>query len=114
MEARGSGGHSGRARLPLALAVAVAAAAAATVLLRPRGGLIEPAAVDAQSYFTALQLDRAKDFRSVQRLIALGSLVLSTGALALVVWRPPRGLFERLGRRPLLGAAAVGGGLSLL
>jgi STE24 endopeptidase len=114
MEARGSGGHSGRARLPLALAVAVAAAAAATVLLRPRGGLIEPAAVDAQSYFTALQLDRAKDFRSVQRLIALGSLVLSTGALALVAWRPPRNLFERLGRRPILGAAAVGGGLSLL
>jgi STE24 endopeptidase len=94
--------------------VAVAAAAAATLLLRPRSGLIEPATVDAQSYFTALQLDRAKDFRGVQRLITLGSLVLSTGTLALVAWRPPRRLFERFGRRPVLGAAAVGAGLSLL
>jgi STE24 endopeptidase len=114
MEARGFGGHSGRTRLPLALAVAVAAAAAATLLLRPRSGLIEPATVDAQSYFTALQLERATDFRSVQRLITLGGLVLSTGTLALVAWRPPRRLFERFGRRPVLGAAAVGAGLSLL
>jgi STE24 endopeptidase len=114
MEARGSGGHSRRARLPLAFAVAVAAAAAATLLLRPRSGLIEPATVDAQSYFTALQLDRAKDFRGVQRLITLGGLVLSTGTLALVAWRPPRRLFERFGRRPLLGAAQLGAGLSLL
>jgi STE24 endopeptidase len=114
MEARGSGGHSGRARLPLALAVAVAAAAAATLLLRPRSGLIEPVAVDAQSYFTALQLDRAKDFRGVQRLITLGGLVLSTGTLALVAWRPPRRLFERLAGRPILGAATAGAGLSLL
>ena len=69
---QGSGGQSGRARLPLAIVVAVAAAGAATFLLRPRSGLIEPAAVDAQSYFTAFQLDRAEDFRSVQRLIARG------------------------------------------
>ncbi len=114
MGARGTGGHSGRARLPLALAVAVAAAAAATILLRPRSGMIEPAAVDVSSYFTAFQLDRAEDFRSVQRLIGVGGLVLGTGTLALLAWRSPLRVLERLGRRPILGAAAAGAGLSLL
>ena len=64
----------GRSRLPLAIAVAVAAAAAATFLLRPRSGVIEPAPVDAKSYFTAFQLDRAEDFRSVQRLLGVAGL----------------------------------------
>jgi STE24 endopeptidase len=104
----------GRLRLPLAILVTVAAAGAATFLLRPRSGLIEPAPVDVQAYFTAFQLERAEDFRSVQRLLGLGGLLVSTGTLALLAWRPPRGVFERLGRRPLLGAAATGAGISLL
>jgi STE24 endopeptidase len=103
----------GRLRLPLAILVAVAAAGAATFLLRPRG-VIEPAPVDVEAYFTSLQLDRAEDFRSVQRLLGIGGLAVSTGTLALLAWRPPRRLFERLGRRPLLGAAAVGAGISVL
>jgi STE24 endopeptidase len=103
-----------RSRLPLAIVVAVAAAGAATFLLRPRSGLIEPAAVDVQGYFTALQLDRAEDFRSVQRLLAVGGLVVGTGTLALLAWRPPRRVFERLGRRPILGGALAGAGISLL
>lgn len=114
MEARGSGRQSGRARLPLAIVVAVAAAGSATFLLWPRNGVIEPAAVDARSYFTAFQLDRAEDFRSLQRLIALGSLVVGTGTLALLAWRPPRRLLERVTRRPILGAAVAGAGISLL
>jgi STE24 endopeptidase len=115
MEARGSGGQSGRSRLPLAIAVAVAAAGSATFLLWPRNGVIDPAAVDAKSYFTAFQLDRAEDFRSVQRLISVGGLVLGTGTLALLAWRPPRRVFERLGqRRPIRGAAIAGAGISLL
>jgi STE24 endopeptidase len=101
-------------RLPLAIVVAVAAAAAATFLLRPRSGLIEPAAVDVKGYFTAFQLDRAEDFRSVQRLLGVGALVAGTATLALVAWRPPRRALERLGRRPLLGGAVAGGALSLL
>jgi STE24 endopeptidase len=103
-----------RLRLPLAIVVAVAAAGAATFLLRPRSGLIDPAAVDVEQYFTAFQLDRAEDFRSVQRLLGIGGLVVSTGTLALLVWRPPRRVFDRLGRRPLLGAAAAGAGISVL
>jgi hypothetical protein len=81
---------AGRSRLPLAIVVAVAAAGAATFLLRPRTGLIEPAAVDVQGYFTAFQLERAEDFRNVQRLLGVGGLLVGTGTLALLAWRPPR------------------------
>jgi STE24 endopeptidase len=104
----------GRSRLPLAIVVAAVAAGAATFLLRPRSGLIEPAPVSPQAYFTAFQLDRAEDYRSVQRLIALGGLVLGTGTLAVLAWRPPRRVFDRLARRPVLGGAAAGAGISVL
>ena len=103
-----------RSRLPLAIVVAVAAAGAATFLLRPRSGLIEPAAVDVQGYFTDFQLDRAEDFRGVQRMLGVGGMVVATGTLALLAWRPPRRVFARLARRPILGAAAAGAGISLL
>lgn len=111
MEASGTGE---RTRLPLAIAVVVVAAGAATYLLWPRNGVIEPAAVDAKSYFTAAQLDRAEDFRGLQRWIGLGGLVVSTGTLALLAWRPPRRVLDRLARRPILGAAAAAAGISLL
>jgi STE24 endopeptidase len=105
---------AGRSRLPLAIVVAVAAAGAATFLLRPRSGLIDPAAVDVQGYFTAFQLDRAEDYRSVQRLLAVGGLIVGTSTLALLAWRPPRRLFDRLAQRPILGGAVAGAGISLL
>jgi STE24 endopeptidase len=103
----------GRSRLPLAVAVAVVAATAATILLRPRG-LIEPAPVEAQQYFTASQLDRAEDFRSLQRLLGLAGLGVGLGTLALIAWRPPRRILARLEARPLLGGAAAGAGISLV
>jgi STE24 endopeptidase len=104
----------GRSRLPLAIVVAVAAAAAATFLLRPRSGLIEPASVEVQQYFTAFQLDRAADFRGLQRILGLAGLGVGIATLAVLVWRPPRGLLRRLESRPLLGGAAVGAGISLV
>jgi STE24 endopeptidase len=104
----------GRSRLPLAIVVAVAAAAAATYLLRPRGGLIEPAPVEAQQYFTVSQLDRAEDFRSLQRVLALAGLGIGIGTLAVLTWHPPRRLLTRLERRPLLGGAAAGAAISLV
>ena len=97
--------------------MAVAAAGAATLILRPRAGLIDPAAVDPEAYFSAADLERAADFRGVQRLIGFGSLAVSAGTLALLALRPPRrveAVLERAGSRPLLGAAAVGAGLSLV
>lgn len=101
-----------RLRLPLAIAVAGVAAAAATVILRPRSGLIEPVPVDVRAYFSPQQLQRASDFADTQRLIGLAGLAVSGGTLALLALRPPR-LLDRLGKRPLLGAAGAGAGISL-
>jgi STE24 endopeptidase len=101
-----------RYRLPLAIAVAVVAAGAAALVLRPRSGLLEPAAVEATAYFSDRELDRAEDYRAPQRLIGLGALAASGAVLALIVVRRP-GPLERLGRRPLAGSAAAGAGLAL-
>ncbi len=104
----------GRSRLPLAIVVAVAAAAAATFLLRPRSGLIEPAPVDVEGYFTAFQLDRAEDYRGLQRVLGLAGIGVSIATLAVLAWRPPERLLGPLERRPLLGGAAAGAGISLV
>ena len=100
-----------RYSLPVAAVAAVVAATAATFLLRPRGGLIEPAAVDATAYFSPAQLDRAEDFRGTQRLLGLAGLGLSGLTLAVLVLRPPR---ERLRGRGVRQAALAGGGIAVL
>jgi STE24 endopeptidase len=104
----------GRSRLPLAIVVAAVAAAAATFVLRPRSGLIEPAPVEAQQYFTALQLDRAEEYRSVQQILGLAGLAIGIGTLAVLAWRPPERVLRRLGARPLPGGAAAAVGISLV
>jgi STE24 endopeptidase len=105
---------AGRSRLPLAFLAAVAAAATATFLLRPRSGIIDPAAVDVEAYFSAAQIERAEDFRDTQRLLGLAGIAVSGVTLGLLAWRPPRRLLEPLARRPVLGGAAAGAGISLL
>jgi len=88
----------------------------ATVLLRPRGGLIDPAAVDATAYFSPAELDRAEDFRDLQRILGLAGTLLAGVTVAFVALRPPRAVrraLEGAGRRPLLAGAAVGAGLAL-
>ena len=93
------------------------AAGAATLVLRPRGGLIQPAAVDPTAYFSSEQLRRADDFREVQRLIVIGGLAVSGGTLALLALRPPRRLrrlLERAGSRPLVGGALAAAGISVI
>jgi STE24 endopeptidase len=105
---------AGRLRLPLAILAAVVAAGAATFLLRPRGGVIDPAAVDVEAYFSRVQIERAEDFRDTQRLLGLAGIAVSGVTLGLLAWRPPRRLFARFGRRPTLGGAAAGAGISLL
>jgi Zn-dependent protease with chaperone function len=89
----------------------VVATTAATLLLRPRGGLIEPAAVSATDYFSAEQIERAEDFRGPQRVLGLAGLGLSGVTLALIAFRPPRRL---AGARPVLGAAAAGGAIAVV
>jgi STE24 endopeptidase len=103
-----------RSRLPLAVLAAVVAAGAATLILRPRSGLVEPAPVDVTAYFSPEELQRANDFRDPQRLLGLGGLVLTGGTLALLAIRPPRRLLDPLARRPVLGAAAAGAGISVV
>ncbi len=79
--------------------------------------MIDPAAVDATAYFSPAQLERAEDFRSVQRAIFIGQLAVSGITLAVLALRPPARFaarLERLGARPLLGGAAAGAGLSLI
>ncbi|HEX6117018.1 MAG TPA: M48 family metallopeptidase [Solirubrobacterales bacterium] len=101
-------------------AVAVAAfvvAEGAVLALRPRGETIEPLAVAASDYFDSAQIERAEDYRDTQRLLGLGSLALSGGVLVVLALGRPRAgrrLLERLGRRPVLGAAAAGAGLSIV
>lgn len=103
-------------RLPLAAAAAAASASAATFLLRPRGGLIDPAPVRATAYFSEGELRRARRFRRPQRAIALAGSAASAAALAGAALRPPprlRRALERAAPRPIAGAAAYGAGMSL-
>src|SRR5829696_1207417 len=103
-----------RLGLPLAVAVAAAAVGVATFALRPREGQIEPAEVEPRAYFSDDDLDRAKDFRRPQRVIALTNLALSGGLLALVALRPPRRARDALARgRPYRTAAAAGAAISV-
>jgi STE24 endopeptidase len=103
-----------RLRLPAAVVAAVLVAETAVWLLRP-DGVIDPLPVSESAYFSAAQLERAHDFRDVQRLIGIGGLVAEGVFLALLVAWPPRRAVARAERlvrgRPVLGAALVGAGL---
>ena len=107
---------AGRSRLPLAVLVAVAAAGAATFLLRPRSGMIEPAAGRRAKRTSAPRSSSGReDFRDMQRLLALAGLgrqrrhprparLAPAAAAARARWRDGR----------VLGGAAAGAGISLL
>ena len=102
----------GRLRWGAAIVAAVVVAELAVVLLRPRSGVIEPAPVRTESYFSAPELERARDYRRPQLALYGGVLAVELGLLALLVARPParlRGPF----RRPVLAGAAAGAALSV-
>ena len=82
------------------------------VLLRPREGLIEPAPVRAESYFSAQQIERARDYNRPQLALYGGVLAVQIGVLALLVARPPRRLAKPFSR-PLVAAAVTGAALSV-
>ncbi|MEA2157030.1 MAG: endopeptidase [Solirubrobacteraceae bacterium] len=82
------------------------------MLLRPRDGVLQPAAVSAQSYFSDSQIEHARAYRRPQLALYGGVLVVELGLLTLLATRPParlRGTF----RRPLLAGAAAGAVLSI-
>jgi len=93
------------------------AAGAATLALRPRSGLIQPAPVKAQAYFSPAELDRIHDYVGPQRALAIGGLVVTGAALAFVALRPPRRVrraLERAAARPRLGSLAAGAALVIV
>jgi len=97
-------------------ATAVAAlvvAEAAFWLLRPRE-VVEPVQVQESAHFEQAQIERARDYRSGQRLLFAGGLAAQGAVLiVLVAGRPAiaRRALERLGERPALGGAAAAAGL---
>jgi STE24 endopeptidase len=101
-----------RWRIPAAVAGALVVAEAAVLLLRPRDGVIEPARVDARSYFSPAEIERARDFRGPQRVIGLAALGVEGAVLVWLVARPP-GALRRRRRRPVLASAAAGAALSI-
>src|SRR6476661_5948688 len=108
-------GH--RFGLPLAVGLAVVAAGAATLVLRPRHGLIHPAPVAAEAYFSPSELDRMRDYSGPQRILGLGGLAIEAGTLAFLALRPPRRLRRALERgrsRPILAAAGAGAAFAVL
>jgi STE24 endopeptidase len=102
----------GRSRAALAVVTALVVAEAAILLLRPRHGVIDPASVRPESYFSASELQRARDFREPQVLLFAGTLAMQLAFLVFVVRRPPRVLTGRH-ERPLLAGAAAGGALAI-
>jgi STE24 endopeptidase len=105
------------ARVGLAAVAAVVVAEVAVWLLRPGQDPIEPAPVSESDYFAESQVERAREYRTPQRWLALAAIG-AEGAVLLVLAigrpAPSRRALERLGRRPVLGAAAAGAGIALL
>ena len=86
-------------------------AEAAVLLLRPRDGVITPAPVETRSYFSASELDRARDYRRPQLALYGAEVAIQLGVLVFLVRRPP-GVLVRTRRRPLVAGALAGAALS--
>ncbi|HEY8779144.1 MAG TPA: M48 family metalloprotease [Solirubrobacterales bacterium] len=109
-------GRSAAVRIGAVAVAAVIVAEAAVWVMRPRGEILDPATVSEHAYFSQAQLDRASDFRDGQRLLGFGTLAVEGAVLVvLAIWCPAplRTALRHASRRPLLGAAAVGAGISL-
>jgi STE24 endopeptidase len=110
------GGRRWIVRVGTAAVAMVLVAEAAVWLLRPRDRPIHPAPVSESDYFTPAQLDRGRTFSDGQLWLFLAVLGAEGAVLVtLALGRPAvvRGGLERLGARPVLGAAAAGAGLSV-
>jgi STE24 endopeptidase len=94
----------------------VLVAEGAVWLLRPGERPIAPAAVPESRYFTQAQIDRGRSFSDGQLWLFVAVLGVQAAVLVTVALGRPaavrRGL-DRLGARPVLGAAATGAGLTI-
>lgn len=116
-----SAGESGIAVTPVTVAAIVLGAAAvaeiAVILLAPGDTGPDPLPVDAARWFDPAASAAAASFRDGQRnlfLIGFAIELAALGALALGRPRIARRALDRLGRRPILGAAAAAAGISVL
>lgn len=100
-----------RLRLPAAIVAAVLVAELAVLAFSPRDGVLTPAPVAAPSYFSAAELQEARDFRRPQLLLLGVTFAIEAAVLVALVARPPRRL--RAARRPVVAAAVAGAGIAL-
>jgi Zn-dependent protease with chaperone function len=117
MRLAGSLPRSTAVRIGGAAVAMVVAAEVAVWLLSPSDEPPEPVPVAESDYFSPAELGRAEDYRSGQRWLLVASLVVEGAVLvAIALGRPApvRRALDRLGRRPVLGAAVAGAGVSLL
>jgi len=109
--------RSSAARIGGAAVAMLIVAEVAVLLLSPSEEPPEPVPVAESDYFSQAELARADNYRSGQRWLLLAGLAVEGAVLVWVAFGRPaavrRGL-DRLGRRPVLGAAAAGAGVSLL
>ncbi len=113
----GSLPRSTAARLGGAAVVMVIVAEVAVWALGPGETPATPVAVAESDYFSAAELETARDFRSGQRWLTYAGLAIETGVLLLIAFGRPAPVLrtlEGLAKRPLLGAAAVGAGVVVL
>ncbi|MFN8114024.1 MAG: M48 family metalloprotease [Solirubrobacterales bacterium] len=116
-----SGSESGPAVTPVTLVLIVLGAAAvaeiAVLLLAPGDTGPDPLPVDAARWFDPAATAADAAFRDGQRNLFLIGFAIELAALAaLALGRPrvARRALDRLGRRPILGAAVAAAGISVL
>jgi|EndMetStandDraft_8_1072994.scaffolds.fasta_scaffold63764_1 Zn-dependent protease with chaperone function len=102
------------------VAIAIAAAAVAelgVIVLGPDDTGPEPVPVRAADWFDPTATVAARDYQQGQLVLFVIGFAVELAALAALALGRPRSvrrLLRRLGRRPILGAAVAGAGISLL
>lgn len=117
MRLAGSVPRSAAVRIGGAAVAMILVAEVAVWVLSPGEERPSPAAVAEGDYFGDAELATARDYRSGQRWLMFAGLAVESGVLLLVALGRPRAVrrgLERLGRCPVLGAAAAGAGVAVL
>ena len=106
--------RQGRVRWLLVVAAAFAVAWGAAWLLRSPDSILPVTPTAVEDWFAPQELSRMLEFRGPQRLLGLAGLLVELIVLAALAWWATPRLTRFWPRHPLLGAAAVGVGLSLV
>lgn len=93
---------------------ALVVAQTTVLVLEPRDEIVSPAVVDARSYFSAVQIERADAYRHPNLALGLLATGLGIAALAAVAVSPPERLRTAGTRAPLRTGAVAGASLAVL